>query len=55
MEAWMEIECKWNSNFGLTKEGGSYKNFIDEIFTSTMKPSHCLIQKCQKFGQFASS
>jgi hypothetical protein len=55
MEAQMKIECKWNSNFELTKEKRSHRNFVGEILTWTMKPHHCLTQKCQKLSQFVSS
>ncbi len=51
----MEIKCKCISNFELIEERGSHRKFVGELFTWTMKPPHCLTQKCQKFSQFASS
>jgi hypothetical protein len=54
MEAHMEIKCKWNSNFELTKER-SHRKFIREILAWTMKPPHGLTRKCQKLSQFTSS
>jgi hypothetical protein len=50
----MKVECKCNSNFELTKEKGSHRKFLGEILIWTMKPPHCLTQKCQKLSQFVN-
>ncbi len=51
MEAQMKVECKCNSNFELTKEKGSHRKFLGEILIWTMKPPHCLTQKCQNASE----
>ncbi len=56
----MEVECRWNSNENGIPILNKHKRKGDigslyEMFTWTMKPPHCLIRKCQKLSQFASS
>jgi hypothetical protein len=50
-----EVEYKWNSNFESIKKKGNHRKFVEEIFTWTVKPPHCLTQKCQKLSQLPSS
>jgi hypothetical protein len=49
----MELEWKWTSySFEYI---GSHRKFTKEIITWTLKPPHCLTQKCQKLNQLLSS